>query len=322
MEALVPAVLLRMARVDPFMLDAQLDPPGRQCRQPGDAGRRERRAVVGADHLGQAIVPKSTLEQRFGFIMACAASGRQADQIAAEPIRHRQRLGARAVAKPHPALVIHPPHVIGVLRYRKLAQARRTATPKPPAANQPSPLQDLARRRGRRPFHVRLASCKLRNDLARPPARTLSPQTHDRLDQMFGRRTTMHKRCTRAFHQSRSPEQSVALKPLVACLAADLVALAKLRHRPQPRQVIVDEANPLIHRAALSPRHRLVPPADRELSPIFPVRSVTYLSGLHTSLTLPRKGGGNTPNSLRGHGPIPHVLSPPAKVGKSSGRKP
>src|SRR5206468_5177834 len=111
------------------------------------------------------------------------------------------------------------------------------------------------------------------------------------------RRMTMHKRCTRAFHQSRSPKQSVALKPLVARLAADLVALAKLPHRPQPRQVIVDEANPFIHRAALLPRHRLVLPADRELSPIFPVRSVTYLSGLHNDPTLPLSGGGCAPKS-------------------------
>jgi hypothetical protein len=44
--------------------------------------------------------------------------------------------------------------------------------------------------------------------------------------------------------------------------------------------LIRDEANPLIHCTALSPRHRLILPADRELSPIHPVYCVTYLSGL------------------------------------------
>src|SRR6185312_3278930 len=65
MEALVPTVLLRLTGVDPFMPDAQLDPPGRQHRQPGRPGRGERRAVVGTDHLRQAIVAESPLKERF-----------------------------------------------------------------------------------------------------------------------------------------------------------------------------------------------------------------------------------------------------------------
>ena len=68
MEAFVPAVLLRMAGIDPLVADAQLDPPGRQRRQSRDAGRGERRAVVGADRRRQAMFPESPLEQRLGFV--------------------------------------------------------------------------------------------------------------------------------------------------------------------------------------------------------------------------------------------------------------
>ncbi len=42
MEAFVPAVLLRMAGIDPLVTDAQLDPPGRQRRQSGYARSRRR----------------------------------------------------------------------------------------------------------------------------------------------------------------------------------------------------------------------------------------------------------------------------------------
>ncbi|MET4222770.1 hypothetical protein ABIB00_008010, partial [Bradyrhizobium sp. LB14.3] len=76
----------------------------------------------------------------------------------------------------------------------------------------------------------------------------------------------------------------------VTGLAANLVAFAKLRHRPHSASLIRDEANPLVHCAALSPRHRLILPADRELSPIHPVYFVTYLSGLDKKAPLPQAG--------------------------------
>src|ERR1700733_8856178 len=54
--------------------------------------------------------------------------------------------------------------------------------------------------------------------------------------------------------------------------------------------MIPDETRSFVHRTALLPRHRLVLPADRELSPIHPVQPVTYLSGLDT-WRLPPQGG-------------------------------
>src|SRR6185436_14279629 len=86
------------------------------------------------------------------------------------------------------------------------------------------------------------------------------------------------------------PLQPVAFQPFVTGLATDLVAVAKLRHRPQSASLIRDELNPLVHCAALSPRHRLFLPADRELSPIHPVYCVTYLSGLDIKAPSPPAG--------------------------------
>src|SRR5882757_3049429 len=283
-KALVPAVLLRMTRIDPFMSDAELDPPHRQRRQAGGPGRGEWRTVVRADHLRQAVLAERPLKRRLALGILRAAGRRQADQIAAEAIRHREGFGARAVAQPYPALVINAPHVVGMLRHRQLTQARRCTSPNATAANQPRSLENLARRRGRRPFDLPLASLKLAHDLARSPTRPFPPQPDNRIHDVLRRRAPMHPRCARALHQSRSPFQTVAIQPFVPGLATDLIAFAKLRHRPRSSSLIRDEAHSFVHCTALSPRHRLVLPADRELSPILPVYSVTYLSGLDNPL--------------------------------------
>ncbi|MGY4335414.1 hypothetical protein ACVWW3_000320 [Bradyrhizobium sp. LM2.9] len=93
----------------------------------------------------------------------------------------------------------------------------------------------------------------------------------------------------RAIRKPSRPFQLITIQPFVTGLATNLVAFAKLRHRPHSASLIRDEANPLVHCAALSPRHRLILPADRELSPIHPVYFVTYLSGLDKALTAHEK---------------------------------
>src|SRR5271157_4707534 len=267
-------------------------------RQSGNAGRGEGRAVVGADRLRQAVFPKSPFEQRLGFVVPRAGGGRDADQIAAEPIGHRQRFDPRAVAEPNPTLVVDVPDMVGVLRRGQLAKPRRSPPPQAPGAYQPRPLQNFAGRRRRRPVRLRLARLELGDDLARPPGRTLAPQTHDRVRQMLRRRTAVRRRSPRPLRQARRPFRFITPEPLAAGIPADLVALTKLRHCPLVRSAIDNETHPLVHRTALSPGHRLVLPADRELSPIFPVRSVTYLSGPNTTTPSPARGEGTRPPAL------------------------
>src|SRR5882672_8654957 len=289
-KTLVSAVLLRMTRIDPFMLDAELDPPHRQRRQAGGPGRGEWRTVVRADHLRQAVLAERPLKRRLALGILRTAGRRQADQIAAEAIRHREGFGARAVAQPYPALVINAPHVVGMLRHRQLTQARRCTSPHATAANQPRSLENLARRRGRRPFDLPLASLKLAHDLARSPTRPFPPQPDNRIHDVLRRRAPMHPRCARALHQTRGPFQTIAIQPFVPRLPTDLIAFAKLRHRPRSSSLIRDEAHSFVHCTALSPRHRLILPADRELSPFPPVYSVTHLSGLDKRATFSHKG--------------------------------
>src|SRR3979490_3167357 len=109
----------------------------------------------------------------------------------------------------------------------------------------------------------------------------------------------MHPRGVRALPKPHSSPQTIAIQPFVTGLATDLVAFANLRHRPQSGSLIRDEANSFVHCTALSPRHRLILPADRELSPIHPVYSVTHLSGLDMRSDLSHKGrGGRTCGSI------------------------
>ena len=128
MEALVPAVLLRLARIDPLQRNAELDEAHRQRRQPGDAGRGEGRAIVAAEAIRQAVLQEQPLEHRPGLLLARRAGRLQRQKIAARRIHHRQRLAAPSVACAEPALVVGRPHRI------RSSQPPATAHCPPPAS--------------------------------------------------------------------------------------------------------------------------------------------------------------------------------------------
>src|SRR5690242_18225672 len=94
-HALVPAVLLWCARLDPLELDPELQPLDRKAREPARAGRGERRSVVGADRLWQPVAVEQPLEAVAHLVPA----GRHDAAIEQEPavgIADRQRIAARA----------------------------------------------------------------------------------------------------------------------------------------------------------------------------------------------------------------------------------
>src|SRR6185437_1151827 len=62
MHTLVAAILFRMARLDSFRPNAQLHPPDGKLRQPADAHRAKRRAIVAAYPLGQAILVEESFK--------------------------------------------------------------------------------------------------------------------------------------------------------------------------------------------------------------------------------------------------------------------
>ena len=67
MQALVPAILLGMARRNPLEADAEAEPPDGQLAQTVQRmGRGEGHAVVRADGVREAILLKRALEDREG----------------------------------------------------------------------------------------------------------------------------------------------------------------------------------------------------------------------------------------------------------------
>src|SRR6266404_1850607 len=113
MHALMPAVLLRLARINPLQPDAELDPVRRQPRQPASAvGERERAAVVGADGVRQAEFAESLVDRgqhRLDRLRHDAAF----DQESAEAVAQRQRIAALAVGRTEPALEVDAPKIVG-----------------------------------------------------------------------------------------------------------------------------------------------------------------------------------------------------------------
>jgi len=62
-ESLVSSVLLGMAGQDALGVDAELDPPRMQAGEPVDRLRGEGRAVISADHVGQAVLSEGAFKQ-------------------------------------------------------------------------------------------------------------------------------------------------------------------------------------------------------------------------------------------------------------------
>ena len=67
MHALVAAILLRVARLDPLDLDAEAEPPDRKLGEVEQGiGTCEGNAIVGADDLGQAELLERGFKYREG----------------------------------------------------------------------------------------------------------------------------------------------------------------------------------------------------------------------------------------------------------------
>src|SRR6266436_1831344 len=112
-HAFMPAVLLRAAGLDELWQDAEADPPRRELRQASQRGGGERHAVIGANPLGQPILFEQPREDRFGLVDGRRRQRLTTEEIAAEPVRHGQRITVSPIARPELALVVGTPEVVG-----------------------------------------------------------------------------------------------------------------------------------------------------------------------------------------------------------------
>jgi hypothetical protein len=151
------------------------------------------------------MVSKSPLKQRPCLFRRRPAGGCHSDEITAEPVRDRQGFRPRPIAQANPALVVHPPHVIGMLRYRQLPEPRRCAATHSSTTHEPGPLQDIARSRSRRPADFGMILGEFRDDLARSPSRTQPPHPTLFSRQGIGRSSRPQENCHPSFRSVSLP---------------------------------------------------------------------------------------------------------------------
>src|SRR5262249_36867154 len=93
MHTLVPAVLLRMARLDAFDRDAEPEPPHRQLGEiEQGVGTGKGHAIVGADGQRQAALAEQPLKGGNGRVFARRVQRFTEEPAARAPARARSRL--------------------------------------------------------------------------------------------------------------------------------------------------------------------------------------------------------------------------------------
>src|ERR1700730_18458566 len=177
MHAFVSAILLRMAGGDAFRHDAQLDPPHRQARQPGQRSRSKRRAVIRADGCGHAVLAKSRFKYglhsgRVGLLYALAAQ-----QVSAVRVGDGQRIDALPVGGWKPALESRAPHAIRSIGMRELRAVGSGAQALLAWHYQTFALQQCSNGAGPVPASTGLIALQKALELARSPAHVRLPQT-------------------------------------------------------------------------------------------------------------------------------------------------
>ena len=150
-QPLQPSVLFRVAGLDSLRNDAQLDPPYCQLRQAPKTNACKGRSVVASDRLGQSILPESALKDSL-YLRPSGLRKPVADQqVPRGGVLHGERVYANAVAGAEPPFEVDGPNVVGVVRRGK-GLAPRCRVPSPfPSTHQPSSVQYVPCRAGRRP---------------------------------------------------------------------------------------------------------------------------------------------------------------------------
>lgn len=142
----MPAVVLRLAGRNSLEPNAQPHPPHRQRRQPAKACRREGRAVVRANGVGQPVFFEEAHEDGLRAFCLRRRQRSAAQNEATEAICGRQRVAPRMVDD-EVALEVHRPAVVGSCRLLQ-TRRRRGGRPAPSSAllHQAFALEQLTHR--------------------------------------------------------------------------------------------------------------------------------------------------------------------------------
>src|SRR6266700_2308665 len=236
MHTLVPAVLLRMPGLDALGHDAQLDPPHRQTRQPGQRPRSKRRAGVGADGLRQAVLAESRFKNGLHAPGVGLLHRLTAQQLPAVRIGDRQRINALSIRGVEPAFEISAPHTVGFLRLRQGFAVRRGAQALLARHDQTFALQDALQ-------------------LSWPPAHVRLPEFQNHLLDLLGGLVVVTVGGAAVLPQSDQAVGPVAPQPHVPGLACDPVLLTEFLHGLFAQIVLTNKSKLFFHYTARFPWH-------------------------------------------------------------------
>ena len=255
MHPLVRAILLRVGRQNPLVLNPQAQPPHVERRQAMERGRGERHAVVGTNRAREAVLPKQALEDRSH---AGAPRGQQAvaaEQIAGVLIGDGQRIAVAAVVGAELAFEVGRPQVVRGVRHRWHDAGMMERAPAAAALHQPAAGQQVPGGADGGPRHVGVARRQPLQQLLGAPIRMLAAGPHEQVGDGGRDLVRTGVRRSAPIDQRRAAPGVVAPHPLVARLPADGVSGAELGHRVEPEQVVIDEAIAFFHRCRLPPGH-------------------------------------------------------------------
>src|SRR6266567_2205655 len=255
MHTLVPAVLLRMPGLDALGHDAQLDPPHRQTRQPGQRPRSKRRAVVGADGLRQAVLAESRFKNGLHAPGVGLLHRLTAQQLPAVRIGDRQRINALSIRGVEPAFEISAPHTVGFLRLRQGFAVRRGAQALLARHDQTFALQQCADGAGGRPVAPRLVALQDALQLSWPPAHVRLPEFQNHLLDLLGGLVVVTVGGAAVLPQSDQAVGPVAPQPHVPGLACDPVLLTEFLHGLFAQIVLTNKSKLFFHYTARFPWH-------------------------------------------------------------------
>ena len=182
MHAFVRAIVLWMTRTGKLNGDSLLNPPHAQPGEPSQPTRGKRTTMIDPNDGGKPVNTGHTLKSMPRCAELLIGHRSAANHKMAVQILHRQWIATPAVRQFKPALEVHRPHVIGILRRGEFSGLGGIGSRSPPAGlDHAVALQDRSDCTARR----RLLDCMLLqkqiSKLLRPPGRMPATVLQDEL---------------------------------------------------------------------------------------------------------------------------------------------
>src|SRR5690349_4669916 len=267
MHPFMAAILLRPSRADPLDADPEAEPPDGELAEVEESiGRGEGDSIVRADCFRQAAFLEDPFEDAQGVLLPRGFQSFATEEVPGGGVRDGQRKAVSPASQHEPALVVGAPEVVGLHRLPQRSPLGLEATDLP-TLDQAVAVQDRMNRAGRRSAESRVLSNEELPDFGRPPAGLLLLEANDGALDLGRQLVRLPIGTTAAIRQAQDPDIPITFPDLVAGLPGNPELAAQGRHLVAFRQPD-HEFHPLVHGAALFPRHGVLLHAIMKVLPM------------------------------------------------------